>query len=362
MKKQRLAIIFFLLSFILSGSSVLGAETKATVAVIDFETIGTEDYLGRAVAEIMRTELIDTGKYRVVERSQINRVISEQSFQKSGIIDERSATEIGKLLGADLIIIGSVVKLGNAYTINARMIDLKTGEATLGKNVTGTDLNMLTDMTRNLIDSLFQTNRSTVKSGKETYGTYSPPKPIDTYGKILFFDNFSSAKNGWPVYENQPYYDTYFRDGRYFMETKNEKKSLEVIDLPADLPDNFDVELTSSWQSGVTDSAYGLILGRDRNTYYVFGVSGNGQSVIWVTEDDIPRDDAMPWRAGTAKVSDGKYVENTQKVEVRGSSLSYHVNGTFLTTIHGSIPLKVVGVCVSRQQKVAFHMLKITQR
>ena len=62
--------------------------------------------------------------------------------------NEKSAVEIGKLLGADLIIIGSVVKIGTAYTINSRMMDVKTGEATLGKNVTGNDLNLLTNLAR----------------------------------------------------------------------------------------------------------------------------------------------------------------------------------------------------------------------
>jgi TolB-like protein len=110
--------------------------------------------------------LIDTKKFRVVERSQINKALSEQRFQQSGVIDERSATEIGKLLGADLIIIGSVVKIGSSYTINSRMIDIKTGEATLGKNVTGNDLNLLANLSRDLIDKLFGTPKQELTADK----------------------------------------------------------------------------------------------------------------------------------------------------------------------------------------------------
>jgi TolB-like protein len=142
------------------------AASKPTVAVLDFESVGSEEYLGKAVAEIVRTELIDTKKFRVVERSQINKALSEQRFQQSGVIDERSATEIGKLLGADLIIIGSVVKIGSSYTINSRMIDIKTGEATLGKNVTGNDLNLLANLSRDLIDKLFGTPRQELTADK----------------------------------------------------------------------------------------------------------------------------------------------------------------------------------------------------
>ncbi|MBN1550216.1 hypothetical protein JW979_02055 [bacterium] len=155
-------IIFFMLFIPLSGYAYVYG--KPTIAVLDFESIGAEEHLGKAVSEIMRTELIDTNRYRVVERAQINKTISEQRFQKSGLIDDKSAIELGKLLGADLIVIGSVVKIGTSYTINSRMIETKTGEAKLGKNVTGSDLNLLTALSRSLLDSLFGTIRKDTKN------------------------------------------------------------------------------------------------------------------------------------------------------------------------------------------------------
>jgi len=59
--------LFLLLFFLLSGHA--NAETKQTIAVLDFESIGSEEHLGKAVSEIMRTELIDANRYRVVEKS-----------------------------------------------------------------------------------------------------------------------------------------------------------------------------------------------------------------------------------------------------------------------------------------------------
>jgi len=156
MKLKNLLIIN-LTAIVLITLTITGfaADKKSSVAVLDFESIGTEEYLSKAVSEIMRTALVSNQQYRVVERAQINKAISEQKFQKSGLIDDKSAVEIGKVLGADLIIVGSVVKIGNAYTINSRLIDVKTGEAKLGKNVTGTDLNLLTSMSNELVENLF---------------------------------------------------------------------------------------------------------------------------------------------------------------------------------------------------------------
>lgn len=163
-------------------------ERKASVAVLDFESIGTEDHLGKAVSEIMRTALIGNPDYRVVERAQISKALAEQKFQKSGLIDDKSAVEIGKILGADLIIVGSVVKIGNAYTINSRLIDIKTGEAKLGKNVTGTDLNLLASMSNELVENLFGLGQpSGAKQPQISKNTQSPEKDQDRrndYGNL----------------------------------------------------------------------------------------------------------------------------------------------------------------------------------
>jgi TolB-like protein len=163
-------LIVNLIAIVVIAFTVTGfaADKKYSVAVLDFESMGTEEYLGKAVSEIMRTALVSNQNYRVVERAQINKALSEQKFQKSGMIDDRSAVEIGKVLGADLIIVGSVVKIGNAYTINSRLIDVKTGEAKLGRNVTGTDLNLLTSMSNELVENLFGIDYQQAKPKRPT--------------------------------------------------------------------------------------------------------------------------------------------------------------------------------------------------
>lgn len=155
-KILHLSIIFSgLMLFFLMAAGADAAESKQTIAVLDFESVGSEAHFGKAVSEIMRTELISTRQFRVVERAQINKALSEQQLQRSGLIDDKSAVQIGKLIGADLMIVGSVVKIGASYTINSRMIDVKTGEAKLGQSVSGNDLNLLTSLSHDRIENLF---------------------------------------------------------------------------------------------------------------------------------------------------------------------------------------------------------------
>jgi curli biogenesis system outer membrane secretion channel CsgG len=64
--------------------------------------------LGTGMAEMMTTALLDTGKFRVLERQQIDDVIGEQDFGDSGRVDPATAAKIGKILGAQYLLYGTV--------------------------------------------------------------------------------------------------------------------------------------------------------------------------------------------------------------------------------------------------------------
>jgi curli biogenesis system outer membrane secretion channel CsgG len=93
--------------------------------------------LGIAVAEILRTEIVGLGQYTVIERGMVEQVLQEQELQLTGAVDSETAVELGKLMGAQFVIIGSIVKTGTVYTINSRVIDVETGVVKIGENVQG---------------------------------------------------------------------------------------------------------------------------------------------------------------------------------------------------------------------------------
>ena len=53
----------------------------------------------------------------------------------TGLIDEKSAAKAGNLLGADIIVIGSVSELGNYYNLNVRLIEIETGKSDVIGNI-----------------------------------------------------------------------------------------------------------------------------------------------------------------------------------------------------------------------------------
>jgi len=142
----RIAVVCFLVSFHISH----GQEEKPSVAVLDFASIGCEPSLGLAASEILRTELGSIGRYRIIERAQLLRVMEEQSLQVSGAVDEESVVELGKMLGAKIVVVGSLVRTGKTYTLNSRFIDVETAEVKKSQNVRGNSEDEISNMCASL--------------------------------------------------------------------------------------------------------------------------------------------------------------------------------------------------------------------
>jgi TolB-like protein len=121
-------IIAITLANILLFSNLTAFTTKnETIAVFDFIGNDINSNTARTLSDRLRIELVKYNFINVLERSRIDAILEEQAIQMSGCVDE-CLVEIGKLLGATSIITGSIGKVGDYYTINARKINATTGK------------------------------------------------------------------------------------------------------------------------------------------------------------------------------------------------------------------------------------------
>lgn len=98
------------------------------VAVIDFFPNGCSPVESKVVTEYFRSILSKLECFSLYERSNMSTILKEQGFQQSGACTQTDcAIEIGKLLSVPHIIIGTVSKLDNSYTLSARMINVESG-------------------------------------------------------------------------------------------------------------------------------------------------------------------------------------------------------------------------------------------
>jgi hypothetical protein len=106
-----------------------------TLAIIDFEANGVSKSESKNIVSKIESELIKLSCMQLVERSKIEEVLIEQGFQQSGCTTTECAVEIGKLLGTDKLLLGSVGKIGRIYTINAKIVSVESGEILTGHEV-----------------------------------------------------------------------------------------------------------------------------------------------------------------------------------------------------------------------------------
>jgi TolB-like protein len=98
------------------------------LTVADFTDIdGGESEIGKLIAEKITTKLSQVDELRVIERKQLNKILTEQKLSLSDITAEEEK-EVGQILNVDAIVSGSVAHLDEYVEINARMIDVTTGE------------------------------------------------------------------------------------------------------------------------------------------------------------------------------------------------------------------------------------------
>ncbi|MDD5066809.1 MAG: FlgO family outer membrane protein [bacterium] len=106
----------------------IGKLPNKRVVVFDFTDIdGNEMETGKLLAEQVTTRLVSVTGLIVVERQQLNKVLKEQELNASGATENQDE-ELGKLLNADAIISGTLAQINENEEMNARMIDITTGE------------------------------------------------------------------------------------------------------------------------------------------------------------------------------------------------------------------------------------------
>ena len=138
-RNSLLICIFSLLLTAVFYTQSYAAEFKKTkIAVLDFElrgdTFKTKD-MGGIVAEWFTTALVQDGRFQVVERAMLKKLVEEQKLGMSGLIDESSSAHLGKILGVKTIISGSVLQFQDTIEINARIINVSTGSIVAAENL-----------------------------------------------------------------------------------------------------------------------------------------------------------------------------------------------------------------------------------
>lgn len=107
----------------------MGEKSKKKIAVVEFSDLqGNVTDFGRYLSEELITRLVNSGKFDdVVERRLLAKILSEHKLALTDIVDPSAAQQLGKILGVDAIVSGTVSDLGSSLKVNARLIGTERG-------------------------------------------------------------------------------------------------------------------------------------------------------------------------------------------------------------------------------------------
>ena len=135
--KKAMKALFVLLLMLLTVSGALAAEKMNKpeiktvdnyIAVFDLEVRTGDKDIALPLTESVRREIVLSGKYKVIDRGNMEKILGEQKLQMSGCVTGECIVEAGQLLGVGKLIGGTVSMVGKTYYLTLSLISVKTGE------------------------------------------------------------------------------------------------------------------------------------------------------------------------------------------------------------------------------------------
>jgi curli biogenesis system outer membrane secretion channel CsgG len=125
--KRIILVILVVATFLLAGAMAQTGDApharKKRIAIFDFDyatvqsssaaLFGTNVDVGKGIADLLVRDLVKDGTYSIIERKAMDKILGEQNFSNSDRANSNSAAKIGKILGVDAIVVGSITQFGN---------------------------------------------------------------------------------------------------------------------------------------------------------------------------------------------------------------------------------------------------------
>jgi curli biogenesis system outer membrane secretion channel CsgG len=154
--------ILLLLIAVIVLNLTASAQLKKRVAISRFEDRSGSgfNHLGSGVADMLATALVKSGKFAVIERQELDKIVEEQKLGESGLVTAQTAPKVGQLLGAELFVVGAITECGTKESnigggvsmfggglktkkartvVDIRLINTTTGEVIASESEEGTE-------------------------------------------------------------------------------------------------------------------------------------------------------------------------------------------------------------------------------
>jgi DNA-binding beta-propeller fold protein YncE/TolB-like protein len=127
--RARYAILIFALLMWTTVQTSVHAAARSRIAVVDLEAQGEKaksEELGKVAAQWLTTAFVNQGRFDVIERQALQKVIEEQQLGVAGVIDVDTAAQLGRVLGATYMVTGAVTSHRQGLDLNVKIIETES--------------------------------------------------------------------------------------------------------------------------------------------------------------------------------------------------------------------------------------------
>jgi len=142
------AVVGLFLSF-----PVFTEETteKPIITILDFQLSNVSKEEGAVIVDFLMSYIVETHDFRVIDRKERAAILEEIEFSVSDCTDEECQIQIGQLLSANQIIVGSLGRVEDRCLLNIKLLDVQTGETIRTASEKYRSMNFLVDDSQRLI-------------------------------------------------------------------------------------------------------------------------------------------------------------------------------------------------------------------
>jgi len=176
--KILLVALFFCVLF---HPDVFAAPTN--IAVVPFENLNKDsslDWLTVGIPETITVSLLTVKEISLIERTQLRKIMEEQKLQSSGMVDEKTILNIGKLAGVNVLVIGSFQKFKDTIRLAARFVDVESGKVMQTAQATGS-LENIFELQDKITIGLINNLGIALKPAELAKVTEDPTKSFEAY-------------------------------------------------------------------------------------------------------------------------------------------------------------------------------------
>ena len=122
-------------------------EARMTAAVVEFQVRGgLDEQSGAIIADQMMAAIANTGRFILRDRLPLSaaaKIAKASELGETGLLDPKTAAELGRLYGLEAVVTGGVYKLGDLITVTARLIDTRNASLLRSGQIQGKDIDAI---------------------------------------------------------------------------------------------------------------------------------------------------------------------------------------------------------------------------